>query len=136
MKIFQQISVLVLVAATSCQAFVPTTPSKMDTTALAATRREMLTASVFGAIALAAPSAGLALDMDAFASSQIESDTKNCDPKKDPKCIPKLSADEALCKYGQSGNARGEACRRVKAAGGDLPSAKPQGKSLGGAYAM
>jgi len=74
--------------------------------------------------------------MDAFMNSQLESDTKNCDPKRDPKCIPKLSADEALCKYGQSGNARGEACKRVKQAGGTLPSAQPQGKSLGGAYAM
>ena len=52
------------------------------------------------------------------------------------KCIPKLSADEALCKYGQSGNARGEACKRIKSKGGELPSVKPQGKSLGGAYAM
>ena len=67
---------------------------------------------------------------------QLKADEKNCNPKLDPKCIPKLSADEALCKYGQSGEARGEACKRVKKSGGELPSAKPQGKSLGGAYAM
>lgn len=54
----------------------------------------------------------------------------------DPKCIPKLTQDEALCKYGQSGDARGDACKRVKQGGGSLPSGKPQGKSLGGAYAM
>jgi hypothetical protein len=66
---------------------------------------------------------------------QIEADTKNCDPKRDPKCIPKLTADEALCKYGQSGTARGEACKRVKAGGGKIDT-RPQGKSLGGAYAM
>jgi len=46
-----------------------------------------------------------------------------------------LTQDEALCKYGQNGEARGEACKRVKAAGGSLPS-QNQGKSLGGAYAM
>ena len=69
-------------------------------------------------------------------SSQIDSDTKNCDPKRDPKCIPKLNQDEALCKYGQSGDARAEACRRVKASGGKLPDKGSQGKSLGGAYAM
>lgn len=67
---------------------------------------------------------------------KLVNDTKNCDPKKDPKCIPPLTSDEALCKYGQSGEARGEACKRVKEGGKELPSAKPQGKSLGGAYAM
>lgn len=68
--------------------------------------------------------------------TQLESDTKNCDPKRDAKCIPKLSQDEALCKYGQSGDARGEACKRVKAAGGKLPQSNGPVKSLGGAYAM
>mmetsp|Transcript_24806 Transcript_24806/g.68374 ORF Transcript_24806/g.68374 Transcript_24806/m.68374 type:complete len:149 (+) Transcript_24806:114-560(+) len=87
------------------------------------------------AIAFTPVVAANALDMDAFANAQIESDIKNCDPKRDPKCIPKLNADEALCKYGQSGSARGDACKRVKAAGGDI-SQKSQGKSLGGAYAM
>jgi hypothetical protein len=105
-----------------------------------------------------------ALDMDAFANSQVrslftmvggfgrqtfanfllffhrhyqlESDTKNCDPSKSTKCIPKLTDDEALCKYGQSGNARAEACKRVKGAGGALPKPGSEGKSLGGAYAM
>lgn len=67
---------------------------------------------------------------------QLEADTTNCDPKKDPKCKPQLSQDQALCQYGQSGAARAEACKRVKAAGGALPSASPQGKSLGGAYAL
>jgi hypothetical protein len=68
---------------------------------------------------------------------QLDADTKNCDPKVDSKCIPKLSSDEAMCKYGQSGDARGEACRRVKEAGGKLPmSSGSPVKSLGGAYAM
>eukprot|EP00588_Corethron_pennatum_P012212 CAMPEP_0194264922 /NCGR_PEP_ID=MMETSP0169-20130528/286_1 /TAXON_ID=218684 /ORGANISM="Corethron pennatum, Strain L29A3" /LENGTH=143 /DNA_ID=CAMNT_0039005267 /DNA_START=84 /DNA_END=515 /DNA_ORIENTATION=+ len=80
--------------------------------------------------------ASYALDFDAFANSQIEEDTKQCNPKLDPKCIPKLTSDEALCKYGQSGNARGEACERVKASGKALPDTGKQGKSLGGAYAM
>ena len=51
---------------------------------------------------------------------QIEADVKNCDPKRDPKCMPKMNADEALCKYGQSGRVKSEACKRVKAAGGDI----------------
>lgn len=88
------------------------------------------------AFVAAAPSAVRALDMDAFVNSQLDADTKNCDPKRDPKCKPELSKDEALCKYGQSGEARGEACRRVKAAGGELPKPGSGGKSLGGAYAM
>lgn len=100
-------------------------------------RRQTMAAVLGGSFAIfSAVQSSNALDMDAFMNSELESDTKNCDPKRDPKCIPKLSADEALCKYGQSGEARGEACKRVKKAGGTLPSAQPQGKSLGGAYAM
>mmetsp|Transcript_26969 Transcript_26969/g.48974 ORF Transcript_26969/g.48974 Transcript_26969/m.48974 type:complete len:88 (+) Transcript_26969:401-664(+) len=76
-----------------------------------------------------------ALDFDAFEKGIVETDTQKCDPKRDPKCIPKLSDDEALCQYGGGGNARGEACRRVKNAGGKLPEVKKE-KSLGGAYAM
>ena len=77
----------------------------------------------------------LALDMDAFASSELANDTKNCDAKRDPKCIPKLTEDQALCKYGQSGDARAAACKRFKAQGGQVE--KPaEGKTLGGAYAM
>ena len=69
-------------------------------------------------------------------NEKIEADIKNCDPKLDRKCIPVLNADEALCKYGQSGNARGEACKRVKDAGGKLEKPKPPVSSMGGAYAM
>ena len=100
-------------------------------------RRRALENILFGAFVTgAAGTTANALDMDAFASSTLENDQKNCDPKKDPKCIPKISADQALCTYGQSGTARAEACKRVKATGGSLPSAKSQGRSLGGAYAM
>jgi hypothetical protein len=98
-------------------------------------RRKALQAILGATAAAAAPAIASALDMDAFMNKEIESDTKNCDPKKDRRCIPKLNADEALCKYGQSGDARGEACARVKNGGGALPGATKQ-KSLGGAYAM
>jgi hypothetical protein len=134
---------LVALLTTSATAFSSTTPHPRTTcTSLAATsssssRRELLWSfGVAAATALAVPNAANALDMDAFANQQIEADQKNCNPKLDPKCAPVLTADEALCKYGQSGTARGEACRRVKAQGGELPSSKPAGKSLGGAYAM
>lgn len=108
--------------------------SPSDSAAVA--RRQALGAIFGGSVALIGASAANALDMDAFANAQIESDKKNCNPKTDPKCAPQLTKDQALCQYGQSGEARGEACKRVKAAGGSLPSAKPAGKSLGGAYAM
>ena len=88
-----------------------------------------------GVIAASSPPKAFALDMDAFANSELAADQKNCDPKRDPKCAPQLTADEAMCKYGQSGEARGEACKRVKKAGGSLPGATKT-KSLGGAYAM
>ncbi|CAB9498519.1 expressed unknown protein [Seminavis robusta] len=141
------VAVVALMSACVCQGFV-VTPSPQSpvssSTALASqsnddgiisSRRQVLNSAFLAALTLTPAVAANALDMDSFANSQIEADTKNCDPKRDPKCIPKLSADEALCKYGQSGTARGEACRRVKAAGGTVDKA-PQGKSLGGAYAM
>ena len=82
-------------------------------------RRRALESILFGVFATATTSsAAYALDMEAFASSTLENDQKNCDPKKDPKCMPKLTADQALCKYGESGANRGEACKRAKAAGG------------------
>jgi hypothetical protein len=100
-------------------------------------RRKALQGILGGGIAFLSVTAPVnALDMDAFANSQLESDQKNCNPKTDPKCAPKLTNDEALCKYGQSGDARVEACKRVRAAGGQVPSAGSQGKSLGGAYAI
>jgi len=100
-------------------------------------RRRALESILFGVVATgAAGTTANALDMDAFASSTLENDQKNCDPKRDPKCIPKISADQALCTYGQSGTARAEACKRLKATGIALPSAKSQGRSLGGAYAI
>jgi hypothetical protein len=99
------------------------------------TRRTFL--GNFGTIAgiVSLPTITQALDFDAFEKGLVESDTKNCNPKLDPKCIPKLTPDEALCQYGKSGQARGEACMRVKQAGGKLPGVTKE-KSLGGAYAM
>ena len=105
-----------------------------------ASRREALSKgfAFFGAAAIAGFSAGTqeaeALDMDAFVNKELEADVANCDPKRDPKCKPKLSADEALCQYGQ-GRSKVEACKRAKAAGGDTTQ-RGGGKSLGGAYAM
>ena len=99
-------------------------------------RRKVLQALLgAGAASVVGPGASIALDMDAFANTELENDTKFCDPKRDPKCAPKMTSDEALCKYGQTGNARGEACKRFKATGGKMPASQ-QTKSLGGAYAM
>lgn len=96
-------------------------------------RRKALLTLLAGAASF--PSVSSALDIEAFANSELDKDQKNCNPKFDPKCAPKLTQDEALCKYGQSGNARGEACKRVKQAGGELPQATKE-RSLGGAYAI
>ena len=80
----------------------------------------------FGATAIASPA--FALDMDAFVNSELDKDTKA--EKKE------MTADEALCRKGQSGATKKvEACKRVKHAGGAITT-KGQGKSLGGAYAM
>ena len=99
-------------------------------------RRKALQSILAGAsVAAAFPSVSSALDVDSFMSSELEKDQKNCNPKLDPKCAPKMTQDEALCKYGQSGNARGEACKRFKESGGKLPTSTKE-KSLGGAYAI
>eukprot|EP00548_Thalassiothrix_antarctica_P001386 CAMPEP_0194146518 /NCGR_PEP_ID=MMETSP0152-20130528/20754_1 /TAXON_ID=1049557 /ORGANISM="Thalassiothrix antarctica, Strain L6-D1" /LENGTH=143 /DNA_ID=CAMNT_0038847055 /DNA_START=84 /DNA_END=515 /DNA_ORIENTATION=- len=98
-------------------------------------RRKALQGILSGIFISSAASPVHALDMDAFMNAELANDEKNCDPKRDPKCIPKLSSDEALCKYGQGGDKRSEACKRVKEGGGKIDN-KPQGKSLGGAYAM
>jgi hypothetical protein len=77
-----------------------------------------------------------ALDMDAFMNAELDNDKKRCNPKFDPKCAPKLTSEEALCKYGQSGDARAEACKKFKQQGGKLPTTATKERSLGGAYAI
>lgn len=70
-----------------------------------------------------------ALDFDAFERGEIATDTEECNPRLDPKCIPKLTHDEALCKYGVVGaTERTAACRRVRDAGGQLPNASKAGE--------
>lgn len=77
-----------------------------------------------GAVILGSQSfAANALDFDAFEQGLIASDTLKCNPKLDPKCIPKLTHDEALCKYGvQGAKERTAACTRVRDSGGQLPN--------------
>jgi ubiquinone biosynthesis protein COQ9 len=108
-----------------CASVAPDSSSQDDTAMT--TRRRAIQSVTMGSLAFLMTGADSnALDLDAFMNSELEADQKNCNPKTDSKCIPVLSADEALCKYGQSGNARGEACMRVKAAkaaGGALPKA-------------
>mmetsp|Transcript_21001 Transcript_21001/g.52090 ORF Transcript_21001/g.52090 Transcript_21001/m.52090 type:complete len:143 (-) Transcript_21001:590-1018(-) len=142
MTSYKILSALLLVAlSSSSEAFSSPSTMSRPTSELSAvndsSRRSMFkNAGAFAAAVVFTPVvAANALDMEAFANSQIADDVKNCNPKLDPKCIPKLTPDEALCKYGQSGTKKSEACRRVKAAGGDTTQAQ-QGRSLGGAYAI
>ena len=51
-----------------------------------------------------------ALDIDSFMQKEIENET--CNEKTDKKCKPKLSDDEALCRFGQPSRETGEACIR------------------------
>merc|ERR1719420_188585 len=87
-------------------------------------RREVFSSllSVAGGLAFvsAQPIVAQALDMDAFMNSELEADTKNCDPKRDPRCVKEMSKEEALCKFGASGKAKGEACKTFKASGGSM----------------
>ena len=126
-------------------AFAPSSPvllassSRATTQPLFMERREMI--DMFTKAAVGAGVATLvgstqvanALDFDSFEKSLIDKDTSDCDPNLDRKCAPKLTADEALCKYGVSGaNARSEACRRVRDAGGILPGAKKGERDIKG----
>ena len=102
-------------------------------------RRQILSSILGGVvtatIASSSPTIANALDMDAFINAELANDTKNCDPKRDPKCAPQMTSDQATCKYGQAGKAKSEACKRLKQEGKEIPK-ENQGKSLGGAYAM
>ena len=106
------------------------------------TRRDVInkvfTASLLTITSLASSSVSYsppsnALDIDSFENSLLEQDTTQCNPKLDPKCIPKLTPDEALCKYGVPGaDARTDACKRVRDAGGQLPTSKAGERSTQG----
>ena len=45
---------------------------------------------------------------------QKELDNETCDDRTSKKCKPKLSEDEALCRFGQPSKRTGEACLRAK----------------------
>ena len=117
----------------------PVASSSRATQPLFMERREMI--DMFSKAAVGAGVATLvgstqeanALDFDSFEKSLIDKDTSDCDPNLDRKCAPKLTADEALCKYGVSGaDARSQACRRVRDAGGILPGAKKGERDIKG----
>ena len=138
-----KIAALVTLLPLTVQAFAPTQSRGITSTSLFASTPDAEIISrrnAMGGLAtiflstLAVASNANALDMDAFMNAELDKDLKNCDPKKDSKCVPKLTEDEALCKYGQ-GKAMGQACKRVRLQGGEVVAA-PKVKSLGGAYAM
>jgi hypothetical protein len=67
-----------------------------------------------------APAISKALDIDAFMEKELESGT--CNEKTDKRCQPKLSEDEALCRFGQPAKETGEACVRA-----GMSTTKPSG---------
>ena len=68
-------------------------------------RRSFLAQAIVAPVSImVSPTLTNALDMDAFASSQLSADT----PKK-----KELSDDEALCKFRAPGKQKGEACQRA-----------------------
>ena len=92
----------------------PPEPSGLPSSILPS-RRNFVAAGIFPGVVMAfTPTKNLALDMEKFINSELTRDKNNCDPKIDKKCVEKLSKDEAMCKYGQSGPARGEACVRAR----------------------
>lgn len=66
------------------------------------------------------PPQASALDIDSFIQNELKTDA--CNDKTSKKCKPKLSEDEALCRFGQPSPKTGEACLRA-----GLPTKKPSG---------
>ena len=85
-------------------AYSTTSPPQTRTqpTPISSLRRSILALPFLTAFA-AVPSMAQALDMDAFAQSELKT-------QQDPK---KMSDDEALCRFGQPSRATGEACQRA-----------------------
>lgn len=54
-----------------------------------------------------------ALDIDSFVQNELQADSVRCNDKTSKKCMPKLSEDEALCRFGQPSPRTGEACLRA-----------------------
>lgn len=74
-----------------------------------ATRRSFLVTLPF--LTGMSTSAVNALDFDSFIQKEL--DSTPCDEKKDKKCSPQLTADEAMCRFGQPSPATGNACLRA-----------------------
>jgi hypothetical protein len=53
----------------------------------------------------------MALDIDSFVQKEL--DANSCNEKTDKKCMPKLTKDEALCRFGQPSPETGNACVRA-----------------------
>ena len=127
----------VMASLATCSAFLTVPISSKNVQQKSATmfmqRRDIINIFAQATILSTAGTAAHALDMDSFINNQLEKDTVDCNSKLDPKCIPKLTADEALCKYGVSGSdARLAACKRVRDAGGLLPTSKPGERNTAG----
>ena len=139
-KIRARAAAIALVFIGNASAFAPSTgTSQMTQPLLCMQRREivdMFTKATVGAglaTLVGLTQEASALDMDSFEKSLIDKDTSDCDPNLDRKCTPKLTADEALCKYGVPGSdSRGAACRRVRDVGGRLPGAKKGERDIKG----
>jgi hypothetical protein len=54
-----------------------------------------------------------ALDIDSFIQKELDDTSTTCNEKTDKKCKPKLSTDEALCRFGQPSKSTGDACLRA-----------------------
>ena len=99
--------IIAILAFTLVQTGSAFTSSTSTTKTNSISRRELIDiiakTTIFSILINQQPNVVNALDMESFENSLIEKDTTQCNSKEDPKCIPKLSGDEALCKYGVSG---------------------------------
>ena len=123
----------------NASSFAPTQVSICRQQSLSMQRREIIdvfTNAAFGAgvtAIIGSTQEANALDMDSFEKSLLDNDTAQCDPNLDRKCVPKLTPDEALCKYGVPGSdSRAAACRKVRDAGGLLPTSKKYERDVKG----
>ena len=70
-----------------------------------------ITTTIITTTTTSTPRPAQALDIDAFVQKEMANEV--CDDRLNKKCQPKLSDDQALCRFGQPSQETGQACLRA-----------------------
>lgn len=106
---------LILAAAGAMMSSPSSNPCMVEAWSVSSSSRRLFVSSLVGDFAVISAlriERANALDMDAFIQNELSNE--RCDDRVSKKCQPKLTDDEALCRFGQPSLATGEACVRAK----------------------